>query len=292
MTAASTREWAGILAVIALAGLSVSCSNGDPVSSAGPSEFSFRVAAVDSDGEPVPGLRVCVWSRVQERGSSAGYSVGKWPSDILGTASRCEVGSRLFPDVFEWGLSQNYPNPFSSTTRIVYNTAAPCRAKITLYEADRSRFSQLLDSELDGGATAYIAFGSDCADLTGGTRGFRCEFLATDAVSGDTLFSTEILALLHRPGELRAAVGMTGADGTFETRDRLLFPHLFELPPVVRTGPDSPLPLGETIITDAVAIALADSVGGHPVMAVFERIVSDDMNDFTLIWNPDARLDE
>jgi hypothetical protein len=150
----------------------------------------------------------------------------------------------------------------------------------------------LLDSEVDAGACGYIAFGSDCADLPGGTRAFRCEFLATDVVSGDTLFSTEILALLHRPGELGAAVGMTGADGTFETRERLLFPHLFELPSVVRTGPDGPEPLGETIITDAVAIALVDSIGGHPVMAVFERIVSDDMNDFTLIWNPDARLDE
>jgi len=189
-------------------------------------------------------------------------------------------------------LSQNYPNPFSSTSGIVYSTAAECRAKITLYEADRSVFSQLLDSELDGGACGYIAFGSDCTDLPGGTRAFRCEFLAMNAVSGDTLFSREILALLHRPGDLGAAVGMTGADGTFETRERLLFPHLFELSSVVRTGPDSPEPLGETIITDAIAIALVDSIGGHPVTAVYERIVSDDTNDFTLIWNPDVRLDE
>ena len=292
MRADSSTKVLGILTIIALVGVSLSCSSGDPAGIAGPSEFSFRIVAVDSTGEPVPGLRVCVWSPLPVWSSAADCPAAKPGVDVPSATARREAGSRLSPSLFEWGLSQNYPNPFSSTTLVVYQTAAACRARITLLEADRSIFRQLLDSELDAGACGYIAFGDDCADLTGGTRAFRCEFSATNAVSGDTLFSKEVLALLHRPGELAAAIGMTGADGAFETRERLLFPHLFELPPVVRTGPDSPTPLGETIITDAVAIALVDSIGGHQIAAVFERIVSDDTNDFTLIWNPDLRLVE
>ena len=85
------------------------------------------------------------------------------------------------------------------------------------------------------------------------------------------------------------AIGVTSAEGVFETEDRLLFPHLFDLGPIPQTnvfGDD----IGEIELSDVVFIAVGDTTDGRSEWVSEAHTVVDGANSFTIVWDPDRAV--
>ncbi|MEZ4700026.1 MAG: T9SS type A sorting domain-containing protein [Rhodothermales bacterium] len=69
------------------------------------------------------------------------------------------------PEVFQ--LSQNYPNPFASTTRIVYDLVTESRVSLALYDLSGRRLAVLVDQSTQNEGRHEVAF--DAGRLASGT---------------------------------------------------------------------------------------------------------------------------
>jgi hypothetical protein len=78
-------------------------------------------------------------------------------------------------------------------------------------------------------------------------------------------------------------VGSTAPDGSFETRNSLVFPGLFTLPDIVMASAagDS---LGLFRYTDTVTVVLSD-LAAHTRVS-YDRVLLNGPNVYKLLWNP------
>lgn len=245
-----------------------SCSN--PTDGDGDdAPFYFRVSVADTAGNPVPGLTVGVWSDVALR---TGTSLGA----TSGTAVWLQ----------EWTLHQNAPNPFFPTTTIAWDTPCDCIPELTVSDLSGALVRELCnpDSIVTAGSYA-VNFTLDCADCCGGTSVFACELVARDTTASTVLFERSIYVVAHTSDVACAALGLTGADGVFETDRRLPFPCLFELPTMIATYPAHEDSFTFFDIPDDVVIGLLDTDGVRTTEETYHRTIQDGPNSFHLVWH-------
>lgn len=242
-----------ILTAISVIPLLISCkSDSTGPSAVTPHHFSLNISVRNSNGGPVPGLRISAWN--------------------------------LLSPVTQPGLLKrvSHPPTTQSVTSIAFETPVASSVDLSAFELDgtlaRTIFSN--DRAAPGRySTNWIIHGQVP------TRVFKCRFVARDTASGVVLFKDSIYAVLQQPDASISILGWTDASGTFETQDTLLFPNLLTLPPLVCTDANGTR-LGTFSITDSVLVTLSDTTAQKSHQ--FARIVRDGVNDIQLVWNPTA----
>lgn len=212
--------------------------------------FSVKITVKNSSGIPVSGLRISSWNHLS-----------------------------LPPLGINKSSSETYELQKSSST-IVF--AVPVRSYINLilYEADRTPLDTIVNEQKEAGL--YSCTWSINAQKP--TRVYKHRMTAKDT-SGVYLFTDSSYALLWQPDAEVSILGWTQQNGTFETKDKLLFPNSLNLPPLIHTSENGPEPLRTFSIRDTVTIVLTDTAT-HRQMTFVENIRKDGENNIQLVWNP------
>ena len=228
----------------------ISCGNSTTGSS--DDDFSFSVTVVDGRDTPMPGLLVSV----------------------------CNV----LPDEFF------DPDRSRFTTRFDVTVAEPAHVTLEAYDLDGELFSVVWDESVVAGAYSR-SFSGAASECPFGTRVFEMQLVASDTGSREIVFRDSVYAVywnIFNPSQ--CVVGVTSDEGTFETTDRVLFPHLFDLPPLTMTNLVNPEPQGMFDIPDEVTIAVCDTTGGQDLWTTTTHVVEDGENEFTVTWDPDRAV--
>jgi hypothetical protein len=279
-------RWLALVLCVVVAVLSDGCGSDNPCGPEGDSGFYLGITVVDRLGQPVPGLRVSEWNRLSGLVDTGRFeTAASGISDVVESHSGHGYGSRRGDRGASW-LSRNIPNPFTDATRTAISVPDSTHASVRVYALDGAIVETPLDEDFPWGVSAWVPFGDSCAQSTGGTRVFLFEFTATGISSGDTLIRESAAAVMHRPSVRSSVIGVTSDEGQFGTDDRLLFPHLFDLPVLHQVADDGVFdPISEFSISDTVVIALSDTCIPPRAVATYERVIRDCRNSFTLLWD-------
>jgi hypothetical protein len=238
-----------LLVCFALAGalsFVLACDEDEGPLNNGSEDFSLTITVLDSDGAPVPHLRVSSWNHLDgvDYAVSIAAGVGKNPADPMATTTICLA------------LTEN------------------CSYDFTIRDLEDS-----LISSFDGiGEPGVISIEWSPQNLHSGAYKYTLEAHTTEPFT-DTKY-----AYLHLFDADIDTIGHTNADGVFETRNRRFFPNTYNLPPQVKTSvsPDS---LGTFQILDTVHFVLKDTSAGNNFMS-FDSVVVNGENTFDITWNP------
>lgn len=271
MTGLLTRVAACVAIVCLLCG-TWSCSSVGPEEEA---PFVFRVTVTDTLGNPVEGLRVGACNTIRPWYPTA------WQVDDRPVPET--VPCRGIPDgTGEWQLCTSCPTPFNPMTKIWCVAKRECHATLIVYELNGVPLEVLADQVLTPGAHEFELYPNQ--SVFGGTRGFEYEFRATSTTGDTTLFIESHHTLYYDWNPQTATIGTTDGDGTYETSNRLHFPHLYEYPVSVAESAD-----GESLcvfaVPETVAIMVSDTLQGDWITEMHLRTVEQGTNEFDLIWN-------
>jgi hypothetical protein len=247
------RALAGACVILALSALIVfglSCGSSSPTGG-DDEDFSFKVTVVDTRGREVEGLLVGVWND---------YDVGDYEYD------RCE-DSRF-------------------VTQIAFGVEEEADVLLEVYDLDGQLLRTLADETAAPGVYSKGFYGSSW-DVPSGTRVFEMQFVAREPDSRAILYRDSVYAVYWDGyNEESCVIGATSAQGTFETDDVLLFPHLLDLPAIQATNPFGD-PVGNVVLSDSVFIAVGDTTSGQNQWVRESHTVVDGANSITIVWDPD-----
>jgi hypothetical protein len=208
------------------------------------------------------------------------------PGMVMATASGLDsvVPSPVVPKDFLVGWP--YPNPFNPTTVIRYQLPRTARVCMAILDLRNIVVDTLIPAHPYEAGVYEIIF-----DGSGFPPGvYTVSLLATDTVSGKTLYAQSVLAVLVAgPDGLQTIIGSTAGDGSFETANSLLFPGLFTLPDIVETSAEGDS-LGLLRFKDTVTIVLSD-MAAHTQVS-YDRVLVNGANTYKLLWNPPGVTEE
>jgi hypothetical protein len=234
-----------ILAIIPILFL-LSC-NDNPTDTSNSTPFSLEVQVIDKDGIPKEGINVSIWNNIS-------YS-GTWKK----------------------ALSEN--NILASTS-IGFFIPEQCFIEIASFDIEGKLKENILSGEYLPGSYRIIYSGSEPV----GTAVYKCKMTVySDSLYSNIISGDSIYMVLHQPDPSVSVVGKSNFNGKVKTYNKLLFPQLYNLPVIRRTGPDSPEELGNIIFSDSVTIILADDSFSKTI--VYKKRVSNGDNKITLIWD-------
>jgi hypothetical protein len=222
----------------------------DPGESAS-KDFLFRVIIINSNGQPVPGLRVSAYNDP----SKGGFS----------------------------NIQQFYRgNKITSQSTLNFAISNNCKVTLSLYELNGNILQQPLNNELlDMGMYAVTL---SVNNTMAGTRVYKAVLRAVNDTTNIQFFTDSIFITLWQPDPMFSILGYTSNEGIFEMYDTLSFPNLLTLPPMVRTfatGPDS---VGIFTFSNDIVITLSDTING--MSQTYIRSITKGKNEFELNWNP------
>jgi hypothetical protein len=219
-----------ILLILTIMLFAIACEdtvvNGRP----GDDSFLFHLDVVDSSGDPRPGLSIGVWNEL-----SLPHFVGQ--SESQGNA-----------------LSEP---PFVTTVTCL--TPVACRANLTIFDLENNPVDTLLDENVYAGEWTVTWSGPE-EPVANGV--YKCIYSAYDSDSDALLYRDSIWMVLWQPDPAVSIIGYNDSDGSFETRDSLLFPNIFELPKIPQTGEDDWNVIDSFTVLDHVHITLTDTLTG------------------------------
>lgn len=240
-----------LLVCFALAGalsFVLACDEDEGPLNNGDEDFSLTITVLDSDGAPVPHLRVSSWNHLDgvDYAVSIAAGVGKNPADPMATTT------------ISFGLTEN------------------CNYVLTIRDLEDSLIRSF-DNIGEPGEPGVIDIDWYQQNLHSGAYKYTLEANTTEPFT-DTKY-----AYLHLFDADIDTIGHTNADGVFETINRRFFPNTYNLPPQVKTSvsPDS---LGTFQILDTVHFVLKDTNTGHFMW--FDSVVVNGENTFDITWNP------
>ena len=239
---------AGTLLVAAL--FLASCDDGEIIVN-GPPGFSFRVEVKDIDSDRVEDIRVSAWNHI----------------------------SIDFSPMQKGSYREKAAHP--PATMFSFSLASDATIDFSMYDLAGVLVERLIDSNLTAGAHAYEWYTT--GQIPSGV--YKCHLNAHDTLTNELLFEDFVYAVLWQPDPEVSVLGFTSTTGVYETHDSLLFPNVFDLPPMIHTSTD-PTPLGTFSFRDTVTIWLTDTTTGKQQM--FEKIVRRGTNNITLTWDPPA----
>jgi hypothetical protein len=234
------------LVVIALASCSDDADPAKPVSE----EFSFNLSVKDTAGAPVADLEVGAWTFL---------SLG-WPGPTVAVAGSSS------------GLAA------AATTTINYVLARESTVDFDIFDLKGGLVSKLFSAQRQPSGVYTLAW-SASEQIPNGVYQYRVT--ARDTLTGAVLFQDTEYAVLSRTEPKNHVIGYTGVNGSFTTRNELLFPGHFDLPTMSATNAQgSEIATFEVI--DTVRITVVDTV--NMVGLTADHFVGSGRNDVTLVW--------
>jgi hypothetical protein len=208
--------------------------------------FSFKVQVVDSLQIPKPNLKIGVYFHFTNQ------FIGK-------------------------GLAKAVNNSYG-TTSLRYTISTLCKLTLDVYDLENRIAMQLVKNDRHHAGNYEVHFIT--SDLFPGV--YKCVLIAKDTTGNNTLFRDSTYAVLWHSDPIFNGIGITDGNGIFETRNKLFFPSLYDLPELIRTLEEGPEPVGTFAIEDSVTILVTDTVSN--MICVYTRAINNNSNSFKLVF--------
>lgn len=240
--------------VMALVIITASCAD-DPVVPDGEPDFMFEATVKDTSGAPVSGLQASLFV----------------PVDLPGGHPE-RPGDTVSPD----------------KAMVALSVVTPVEARLHIQFLDllRRPVKNLFDEVRPAGFNSIYYDGTDDAGQhLLGTVVLLCRLRAFDPSSNATLFADSTFAVLCVGVDrlLRPSLGTTDAAGVVRSVDPLLFPGIFDLPPL-KGADENGGDLGPFAISNAVQVLLRNPGNGMEQIAILT--VGQGINRFDVVWDP------
>lgn len=111
---------------------------------------------------------------------------------------------------------------------------------------------------------------------------YKCVLEAKDTLSNNTLFRDSVYAVLWHKDPVYNAIGFTNNNGIIETRNKLYFPSLYNLPGLIRTLENGPEPVGTFGIEDSITILVTDTISN--LTSRYTRKLTKNTNNYELLF--------
>ncbi len=238
--------------------------------------FSFTVTVVDSNGGPLPGLRVGRMNFID------GCTIFTSPPSIPAQQAPYDT------------LLQNYPNPFCGVTSIRFGVARESHVILELVDRHSERVRLLVNGLMQLGV---YEMRWDQLDSTGqraldGIYTYRLTM--RDPATSEAVYVDSLSCMVYcGNNEETWDIGRTGADGIYATDDLDYFPGLIYHHPQPCIDPEMQHS-GWSSFTDEVRIILRTDPPSQPpgwiyVMRRDVRLI-DGCNSFAFEWEPDDSI--
>ena len=239
--------------ILVMALFSISCSDSPTSVVPTGNAFSLNVIVKDTQGNPVKWLNVGVCANIPPLTSAA-------PSN------------------------KTINKTMASSTTIEYQLPRDAKIIMTLYNLNNT-LKQVLVNDLQsaGYHTCTYSVSDSLNKNQSGTAIYKC-ILRASSLKDSVFFVDSIYIMLHQPSPSLALLGLTDSKGEISTSDSLAFPNLFNLPPIVRTGPNSSDPIGTFNLQDSSVICLSDA--SYNKYMTFTKKISTKSNQFYFVWSP------
>lgn len=210
-------------------------------------DFSLTISVKDSEGSPVSNISISAWNKL--------------PYD-----------NYLMPKI------QTIEGTQSSSTKFEFALKAKSHVNLIAYDLEETLYDSIISRELNPGNYKVIWQNSEP------NRVYRVVFEAiVDSLIDSLNFCDSIYAVNHTIDPQEASIGQTDINGKFETKNKLLFPRLFELPEFNRTSVNGPEIIGAFSFLDTIVIALSDTVNNK--VQYYDLLFTDGENKVSLNWN-------
>lgn len=210
--------------------------------------FSFKVKVVDNTNKPLPNMKLGVYFHFTNQ-------------------------------FFEKGITKVVNTNFG-TTSIRYTVNTLCKISLTAKDLENRVARQLIDNDIHYAGNYEVKFTT--GDLFPGV--YKCILEAKDTLNKNTLFKDSIHAVLWHTDPIFNGIGFTDGNGTFETKNKIYFPSLYELPEFIRTLEESPEPLGTFRIVDSITILVTYSDNVLNWTQTYSRKLTKNTNSYELIF--------
>jgi len=211
--------------------------------------FSVKISVKNSNGNPVAGLRISSWNHLS-----------------------------LPVSLNNKSIISNF-NPLKSTATIHFALPIKSFAELLVFETNGTLIDTLWKQQLQPGLYSC----SWSINNQKPTRVYKYRLTAKDG-GGAYLFRDSSYAVLWQPDADISILGWTDQNGSFETKDKLLFPNVIDLPPLIYTNVNGPDSLGIFSIRDTVTIVLSDTATHQSI--TFVKVINPGIeNDIQLVWN-------
>lgn len=233
-----------ILFIVLLSFLNQTCTESPNSSDNEP--FSFKVKVVDNSNKPLSNLKIGVYFHF---------------TDQL-------MKKNLLKEV-----NNNY-----GVTVLKYSVNKLCRLTLITYDLENNVAMEIINNDRHNVGNYEVQFIT--GDLFPGV--YNCVLEAKDTLSNNTLFRDSTYAVLWHKDPVYNAIGFTDNNGIFETRNKLYFPSLYNLPELIRTLEEGPEPVGTFGIEDSITILVTDTTLNQ--MSRYTRVITNNSNIYTLIF--------
>ena len=246
--------------------------------------FSLTVQVKDNSGNVMPNVNVSMRSNIKIIPLGYPHKVSTFkniPTTVVGKFNHItiiEADTFLVPQSFQ--LDQNYPNPFYDYTNIIFSLKQNCFVDISVYDLNGLKKTNLAHSKLNTGS---YQLNTNWNGIT--TNGVYKVNLTTssDSLEGNILFKDSIYVAFLQLDPAVTVAGKTDSNGKLTITDKLLFPNLYELPPLTRTSFDNPSPLGSFYYTDTVTITVSNET--FSTTQSFNNFIKNGANSYILNWS-------
>jgi hypothetical protein len=212
----------------------------NPVDDFSENSFSVEIRVVDSLGNPIPNIKVSIWNTI----------------NYLTPLSKV-----------------NSNNEINASTTIPYTIAQQCFVNVTIYDLNNEIVRELVSGQYQAGA--YEVEWS--TSLANGV--YKCIlFTSSDSLHSSVLFKDSMYVSLISPDPTISLIGLTNNEGSIKVTNKLLFPHLYNLPLIPQTSEVGPEIIGHFSYSDSIVIALSNSSLSKTVM--FNCLVVDGPNKY------------
>lgn len=233
------------LFIVLLSFLNQTCTESPPNSSDNES-FSFQVKVVDNSNKPLPNLKIGVYFHFTNQ----------------------LIKKNLLKEV----------NNIYGVTVLKYSVSKLCRLTLIAYDLENNAAMEIINNDRHtvGIYEAHFITG----DLFPGV--YKCFLEAKDTLNNNTLFRDTTYAILWHKDPVYNAIGFTDNNGIFETRNKLYFPSLYNLPELIRTLENGPEPVGTFGIEDSITILVTDTISN--LTSRYTRKLMKNTNNYELLF--------
>ena len=237
------KDFSTVIIIFIISFLSQSCT--DSVISPENEPFSFKVKVVDNSNKPLSNMKIGVFFRFTDP----------------------FINKKLLKEV-----NTNY-----GVTVLKYSVNKLCKLTLIAYDLENNVSMEIINNKHNAGnyEVQFIT-----GDLFPGV--YKCVLEAKDTLDNNTLFRDSTYAVLWHKDPVYNGIGFTDNDGIFETRKKLYFPSLYELPVLIRTLENGPEPVGTFGIEDSVTILVTDITSN--LTSRYTRKLGKNLNTYELIF--------
>jgi len=200
-----------------------------------------------------------------------------------------DVNGNFLPNVnvsiwSKTGFDQNMKkvsssNNIQAATQMRYDLIQTCFVDLSVYNLNEEKKENLVSGQYEAGA---YSFQLDMHEIIG-TGVYKCKIItSTDSLKKNILFQDSIYAVLWQPDAMVSLVGKTDSNGKIKITNKLLFPHLYNLPSISYTGPDGPDPIGYFTFSDSVTITLSNESFSKSIS--YDKVIKEGANNYQLDW--------